>query len=106
VCGLRNSENFTILEVSEDGFYTIWKYENDEYKTLVDWTYTELIDLSSPFELSAYCGPDRLALAINGVLLVETQDQNYLPGNIGLISGTWDTPDVAVAYDDFKILQP
>jgi S1-C subfamily serine protease len=106
ICGLRNSENFTILEVSEDGFYTIWKYVDDEYVSLVEWTYSDVIDLSVPFTLSAFCGPDRLALAYNDVLLVDLEDENYVPGNIGLIAGTWDFPDVVVGYDRFTIIEP
>jgi len=85
VCGFVDDDNFTALEISEDGYYIIWKYENGEYITLVDWAYSEMIAAGGPFKLAAYCGPDRLALAANDVLLADTYDPNYVAGSVGLI---------------------
>ena len=106
ICGLKDQDNFTVLEVSEDGFFTIWKYEDDAFISLVDWTFSEVIDLSQPFKLSAYCGADRLVLALNDIILVETRDPNYTPGYVGLMAGTWDNPGVTVGYDTFVIMAP
>ncbi len=106
VCGYQDNENFTILEVSEDSYYTIWKYQDDEYISLVDWTYSEAIDLSQPFTLGAYCGSDSLGLAFNDMLLIEVVDPGYSPGAVGLMAGTWDNPDVSVGFDKFIILNP
>jgi hypothetical protein len=106
ICGLKDSKNFTVLEVSEDGYFTIWKYEDDEFILLVDWTYSDVIDLSQPFKLSATCGEDRLALALNDILLVEIVDKNFTPGWVGLMAGTWDNPGVTVGYETFTIMVP
>jgi S1-C subfamily serine protease len=106
VCGYEDTENFTILEVSEDGYYTIWKYQDDEYISLLDWEYSDAIDLSQPFTLAAYCGPDSLRLAINDVLLAQVVDSTYSAGSVGLMAGTWDNPGVSVSFDTFIILNP
>ncbi|MCB2210246.1 serine protease [bacterium] len=106
ICGLQDSANFTALEISEDGWYTIYKYEDDEFVPIVEWEYSELIPASGPYTLSAYCGADRLALAVNGSLLAETTDGGLAPGRIGLVAGTYDNPDLIVGFDDFTLLWP
>lgn len=106
ICGLQDQDNFTALEISEDGYYTIYKFENDQQVSLVDWTYSDMVAAGGPFTLVAYCGPDRLALAVNDTLLAETVDPDYNAGNIGLVAGSYENPNVRIGFDDFFILQP
>ncbi|MFW5713543.1 MAG: hypothetical protein ACOCYU_02610, partial [Brevefilum sp.] len=106
ICGYEDVDNFTALEVSEDGYYAIWKYDNDEYVSLVEWTYADEIVAGGPFTLAAYCGPDRLALALNETLLAETVDPNYQPGRVGLVAGCWDNPDLRLGFENFNIFEP
>jgi hypothetical protein len=106
VCGMENSENFTALEVSEDGYYAIWKYENDQYTSLVDWTYSNAIPQAGAFTLAAYCGPDKLFLAVNDTILAEIVDPNYKPGRTGLITGCYQNPNIRLGFEDFTIYQP
>ncbi len=106
ICGLQDDENFTALEISEDGYYTIWKFENNEYVSLVEWTYSDAIDFSGFYTLAAYCGPDGLALAVNDTLLADIFDPNYIPGRVGLAAGCWETPGFQVGFEDFVILNP
>jgi hypothetical protein len=106
VCGLQDTENFTALEISEDGYYAIWKYENDQYISLVDWTYSNNLTQGTIFTLAAYCGPDSLFLAINDTILAETFDPNYIPGRVGLIAGCNQNPNIRLGFDDFTIYQP
>lgn len=106
VCGYQDSDNFTALEISEDGYYSIWKYEDGEFVSLVEWTYADVIAAGGPYSLAAYCGPDRLALAVNDTLLAETVDPNYLPGSVGLVAGCWDNPNLRLGFENFYILQP
>jgi len=106
VCGVQDGSNFTALEITEDGYYSIWKKEYGDTITLVDWAYSDLIAESSTFTLAAYCGQDRLALAVNDVLLAETVDPNYAAGAAGLIAGTYDNPDFIVGFDSYYIFEP
>ena len=57
-------------------------------------------------KLAAYCGPDRLALAANDVLLAETYDPNYVAGSYGLFVGTYENPNLSVGFDNFIIMEP
>jgi len=106
ICGMEDSDNFTALEVSEDGYYAIWKYENDQFVSLVDWTYSNAIPQGGAFTLAAYCGPDKLYLAVNDTLLAETVDPNYKPGRVGLIAGCYEYPNIRLGFEDFIIYQP
>jgi S1-C subfamily serine protease len=106
VCGMEDSENFTALEVSEDGYYAIWKYENDQYISLVDWTYSNAIPQAGAFTLAAYCGSDNLFLAVNDTILAEIVDPNYKPGRVGLITGCYQNLNIRLGFEDFTIYQP
>ena len=106
ICGLKDNNNFTGLEISEDGYFTIWKYVNDEYQVLVDWTYSDEIAAGGPFYLAAFCGSQKLALAVNDTLLVEITDPSFVVGDVGLLTGTYDTPGVKIGFDNFQVMQP
>jgi len=106
ICGYQDEENLIGLEMSEDGFYTIWAYEDDQYISLIDWTYTDQIPIEGPYSLLAYCGSDFLALGVNGVILTETVYDNYQPGLVGLVAGTFENPNLSVGFDNFLIIKP
>ncbi len=106
ICGMQDADNFTALEVSEDGYYTIWKYEDNEFVSLVDWNYSELVAQSTSFALAAYCGPDGLFLAIDNTILAEVVDPNYRPGRAGLLAGCYQNPNIRLGFDNFIIYQP
>jgi S1-C subfamily serine protease len=106
ICSYQDDNNFIGLEISEDNFYTIWAYENDQYLSLVDWTYTDQIPAEAPYALTAYCGSDQIALGINDILLAETVYDNYQPGRVGLVAGTFENPNISVGFDNFLIIQP
>ncbi len=106
VCGFVDSDNFTMLEISEDGYYSIWKYEDDKYVSLVEWTYSNQIAAGGPYLLGAYCGPDGLALALEDTLLAEITDPNYVPGLVGLTVESWENPRAKIGFDNFYIMEP
>lgn len=106
ICGYQDSENFIGMEITEDGYYGIWKYQDDEYIQLVDWAYSTIVAAGGPYSLAVYCGSDRLALAVNGTLLAETVDYDYVPGQVGLTAGCFNYPYLSVGFDDFTIYEP
>lgn len=106
ICGLTDNSHFTVLEISEDGYYTFWKQQGDEFISLIDWTYSDEIAAGGPFVLSAYCGTSDLVLAVNGVLLGEYQEPEFTPGAVGVVGGTFDNAGFKVAFDNFELLLP
>lgn len=106
ICGYQDSDNFSVLEISEDGYYIIYTYVENEYISLLEWTYSDVVAAGGPFTLAAYCGPDRLALALNDTVLGEATNPDYRAGQVGLIVGSYENPGISVAFDDFYILEP
>ena len=105
-CGIQDNENFTVLEISEDGYFTFWKYQSNEFISLIDWTYTDEVAMGSPFVLAALCGTSNLALVVNGGLLAEYFDPDFTPGKIGLLAGTYETSGFKVGFDNFTLMLP
>ncbi|GAB4523140.1 MAG: hypothetical protein Fur0018_05730 [Anaerolineales bacterium] len=107
MCRYQDKDNFYALEVSEDGYYAIWKQESGEYISLVDWTASDLVPSDgSPITIQAICTDNTLKLAVNGHLLAEVQDASFSHGDIGLLAGTWDTGGVEIRFDDVVVYAP
>ncbi|MCJ7695051.1 MAG: serine protease [Anaerolineaceae bacterium] len=104
VCGLIDSNNFTVIDISEDGYFSMWKYANDQYISLVDWTYADEIAAGGPYSLAAFCGTDHLALAVNGNLLISIVDPDFRVGDVGLLAGVFETPGIKIGYDNFQLI--
>ncbi len=106
ICGLQDNEHFTALEISEDGYYSIWKQVGSEYQTLISWTYSEQLAGAGPYRLQAQCSRDKLLLAVNGILLGEVYDPNFVPGSFGMLAGTFESSGIKVGFDNLKIMIP
>ena len=106
ICGFQDEGNFAALEIKPDGYYSIWVFDQNRYKVLVDWTYSELISNSGPYAIGAYCGLDRLALSVDDVLLVESVPPNSRIGKVGVIAGTYFYYPLTIGFDNFTVLRP
>jgi S1-C subfamily serine protease len=106
ICGAKDTEHFWALEISEDGYYSIWRQDGEEYTALVDWTYADQVAAGGPFKLDGYCGTQGLGLAVNGTMLGEIVDPNFKPAPVGLIVGTYSQVGLTVGYDNYQLTQP
>jgi hypothetical protein len=106
MCGVLDEQHFTVLEVSEDGYFSIWKRVGLETLTLLDWTYAEEIAAGGVLQLSAECSSESLKLAVNNGLLAEVVDPQFTPGAVGLIVGTLAGPNLSVGFDNVEIRIP
>ena len=104
ICGLVDNEHFYVLEISEDGYYTIWKQDGQETIFLVDWKYSQEVAGGGSFRLSARCGKDQLVLALDGIVLASTSDSGYQPGGVGMLAGTFDLAGFKVTFDNLRLL--
>jgi hypothetical protein len=106
VCGVTDGQRFTVLEVSEDGYFSIWKRNGNQTHTLVDWTYAEVIAAGGALQLSAECSSESLKLAVNNGMLAEVVDPQFTPGAVGFIVGTFSGSNLSVSFDDVEIRIP
>ncbi len=105
ICRYVDGDNFYGLEISEDGYYSIWKYSSGEYVSLLDWQSTSLIDTSRRMKISAACVGDRLSLYLDGQLLAEVQDSDLSSGAAGLLTGSWDIAPLTIGFDNLVVRQ-
>lgn len=103
ICRQQDNGNYYAFEVSEDGYATIWKNKGGEATPLVDWEYFQGLEGKTELEITAACIGDQMDLAVNGQTLISTTDSDFQQGDTGLIAGTWDTPGLIVAFDNFSI---
>ncbi len=107
ICRYQDTDNFYALEISEDGYYAIWKQEDGEFVSLVDWSSSDAIPTdSSPVTIQAACVSNTLILAVNDTVLAEVQDSTFSHGDIGLLAGTWDTGGVEIQFDNLSVYAP
>ncbi len=103
ICRYQPDGSYYALEVSEDGYASIWKNNAGRINTLVDWQYFDGLAGSSDKSLTAACVGDQLGLGLNGNLLISASDTDFATSDTGLIAGTWDRGGLIVGFDNFKI---
>lgn len=107
ICRYQDGDNYYALEISEDGYAIIWKMEAGEYVPLADWEQFPVIPQDgSSVTLRAACAGETLTLGIGEMQLLEAQDASFARGDVGLIAGTLEVPELVVAFDDFVVQEP
>jgi S1-C subfamily serine protease len=104
LCRYTDDKNFYALEISEDGYYSIWKKEAGKFTPLVDWTSTEAVSIrAASGHLLFTCIGDTLAIMQNGQLIGQTTDESLTTGGIGLVAGTWDKGGLGISFSKFSV---
>jgi hypothetical protein len=84
-----------VFGFSCDGRYRIYKWDGENYQSIVEWTASSLI-LKGPQQTNKvgfYAQGDTLKLYANGYLLVELTDGSYSRGRFGLFVAAAQTED-------------
>jgi hypothetical protein len=106
LCRLQDDDNFYALEVSEEGFFKIWKRVDGEDTALYDWENSDAIPIGVPLTIHAGCAGNQITLGVNDTVLATVQDDSFTKGKVGLIAGTDDTGNFSVAFDNFMVEKP
>ena len=106
ICRYQDSDNFYGLEISEDGYYAVWKMIAGELYSLVDWQYSSIISSGATAHLSAACVGNTLALMVDGEILVDIKDGDLSSGDAGMVVGTWEAFPITVSFDNFMVRSP
>ncbi len=102
LCRYQDGRNFYALEISEDGYFSIWKSVNDETTAIIDWTQSSDVHTSVTTTIGAACIGNQLTLMADGAVLGEATDEDLADGSAGLIAGTWEKGGLTVAFDNFE----
>lgn len=131
----RDSDNFYMLLITADGYYSLQKVHSGLREKISDWGLVGAIQQgASPNELRIVARGDRFTFYVNGVALplclkgennssmwatwegpgicytdelrYVYQDSTFSQGRIALVAGSIDGSDVRVAFDDLVIVGP
>lgn len=109
ICRMQNSYDFYIFTIRSDGYYAIFKmYQGNEYFLSSEgYEYSDAIKTGvNTNHLTILCAGEQLSLSVNGVFLTSVEDSSYVVGDVGVIAGAFDQPDVNVYFDNFSVSQP
>jgi len=109
LCRYQDNNNFYILTISSDGYYSIGKYLNGEYEFIgMDQMKASGVinQGASTNHIAVRCIGTRLALAVNGAVLAEVEDTSFSSGDVGLIVGTFYIPGTEIHFDNFSVKTP
>jgi len=109
LCRYQNKSNYYAFVISSDGYYGIYKMLDGE-QSLIN---QEHLDFNPTInqgnnvnEIQAVCVADQLMLFVNGIKLIEAQENTLLSGDVGLIVGNFSDAGVDVLFDDFIVVKP
>jgi len=106
ICNYVSSDQFYMLLISSDGYYAIQKNTPEGYLVLSDVYFlaSDLINQGNASNhIKADCAGGRLALTVNGSLLSEVTDFDYMSGDVGLLAGCFDETDTEILFDNFIV---
>ncbi len=109
VCRFVDNDNFYFLVVSSDGYQAIGKYQAGQFSYLS----AEQMEQTSGINpgtavnhIRADCVGSTLTLYVNGQQVSSVTDGSFPIGEVGLIVGTFDEPNVGVLFDNFVVTRP
>ncbi|RPI33272.1 MAG: hypothetical protein EHM70_06510 [Chloroflexota bacterium] len=108
VCRFQDNYHYYAFVAGADSSYGIARVDNGEINYLSSGAPGEspAFRVSGMNTLQASCIGDTLTLYLNGVKLLETSDDAYSSGYVGLAVGTRDIPGVRIRFDNYLVLSP
>ena len=109
ICRMQNSSDFYFLSIRSDGAYGIFRmYQGSEYFVGMEgYQFSPEINTGlNTNHLEAHCIGDQLSLYVNGTYLASVQESSYQVGDLGVIVGAFEQPDVNVFFDNFLVSRP
>ena len=109
ICRMQNSQDFYFLTIRSDGAYAVFKMEqgNEFFIGMEGYEFNSAIRTGlSTNKLEVICRGENLSLFVNNEHMITVQDSSYQVGDVGVIAGGFDEPDVNVYFDNFRVTQP
>ena len=109
VCRFVDDDNFYFFIISSDGYQAIGKYQAGEFSYLSAEQMESASGINSGTTLNkvrADCVGSTLTLYANGQQLSSVTDTSFTTGDVGLIVGTFDEPNVGILFDNFVVYEP
>jgi hypothetical protein len=108
MCRYQDADNYYFAEIASDGYYAIGKETGGERVYLTnDFEATTLVNAGNTAnQLRMTCSGETIELYINGMKAAGVTDNTFTSGDIGLIAGTFDVPELQITFDNLEAKQP
>jgi hypothetical protein len=109
VCRFVDDDNFYFFIISSDGYQAIGKYQAGEFSYLSSDQMESTSGINPGASLNkvrADCIGSTLTLYANGQQLSSVTDTSFATGDVGLIVGTFEDPNVGILFDNFVVYKP
>jgi hypothetical protein len=109
ICRYQDGDNFYFFIISSDGYYGVGKVVNGEQLLIGSDSMppSEVINQGDDSNhLRAGCVGSRLSLAVNGQLLAEYDDGDFVSGDIGLLAGSFENSGTDIHFDNLVVTKP
>ena len=98
------TDEFYLFAISSNGFYSVQKYQANEWQKLVDWTEsTAILQGEAVNRLRVTGQGDKMRFFVNGEPLTQVEDASFRSGSVGLLASTNEKGGVAVAFDNLRV---
>lgn len=96
----QDPQNTYYFRVSHDGRYRIGKRVDGEWIDLVGWTFSDVVNKAqSGNVLWVMCDGSEITAFVNDEEIATVDDGAFLDGYVGVTAGSFDQPDVHIAFD-------
>jgi hypothetical protein len=98
------TDEYYLFAISSNGFFSVQKYQANEWQKLVDWTESTAILQGEEVNRLRVTGQgDKMRFFVNGEPLTQVEDTSFRSGSIGLLASTNEKGGVAVAFDNLRV---
>jgi len=98
------TDEFYLFAISSNGFYSVQKYQANEWQKLVEWTESAAILQGEAVNRLRVTGQgDKMRFFVNGEPLTQVEDASFRSGSVGLLASTNEKGGVAVAFDNLRV---
>jgi len=103
----RTLEHYTFLICPGKQVYAFYLWHNEEWTTLVDWTYSSAIVPDGWNRIEVMAIGSTFTFRINGRSVESVSDNTLTRGKVGVMLEIWEAGDEAVfEFDDFNLRVP
>jgi len=101
---LRGTDNnYYAFLISTDGYYWFGLLYNNEWQTIIDWTYTDAIASDGPNHLAVFCEGSQFKFFINDTFLEEVESSQLKIGQTGVIVEANEAVSATFEFDNFEL---
>jgi len=102
ICGYSDVNNYYALTIGSGGYVEIFRYQQGKRLTLYSAENQPGID-SEHNHLEALCASSALQLRVNGSVVAEVEAREFLYGDVGLITSSFDEAGMEILFDNFIV---